>query len=141
MRRELTVPMRQTPVMQQTTLTRRNPPMQRRIPKRRRPSLWKLASMLTPSWIWEQVPNSQLTNKIVCPPVAQHATAVSAGLNREVRNPYQKPTPLYAEILTRFSREMDVVVEWTAGSGTIGAAVNTFSLKRFGTEDCTNCFL
>lgn len=69
------------------------------------------------NWIWEACPPSKRENKIFCPPISQPVKTPSG-----VYNPYQKPIPLYWELMSRFSQQGDLVIEFTGGSGTLVAA-------------------
>lgn len=66
--------------------------------------------------LWFDCPGEHREDKINCPPI------VTAYKEDGISNPYQKPRPLYMELLHRFTRPMDTVVELTGGSGTLLAA-------------------
>ena len=66
--------------------------------------------------MWEDCPPYCREDKIFCPPNAKPFVFGN------VSNPYQKPLPLYFELLHRFTNDSDVVAEFTAGSGTLAVA-------------------
>ena len=66
--------------------------------------------------LWVDCPGDHREDKISCPPI------ITAFKVDGISNPYQKPRPLYMELLYRFTRPMDTVVELTGGSGTLLAA-------------------
>ena len=54
-------------------------------------------------------------------------------LDAAATNPYQKPLPLYMELLRRFTKPNDFVVEVTGGSGSLVAACGLRYADRHGT--------
>lgn len=84
------------------------------------------------NWVWEEMDPEKRENKIFCPVsylVKKPATIDSP----EVKNAYQKPLPLYWELLARFSELGSLVVELTGGSGTLAAACALKYMDRSGT--------
>lgn len=79
------------------------------------------------NWIWERCPANRRENKIMCPAVA-HPLVHPSG----AKNPYQKPLPLYYELLERFTSNGDTVIELTGGSGTLLAACSIMYPDRTG---------
>jgi DNA modification methylase len=80
------------------------------------------------NWLWDQCPSDfpRRENKIFCPPVAYPLKSPEGS-----KNPYQKPLPLYWELLKRFTLSNDLVVELTGGSGTLVAACAISPNKEF----------
>ena len=70
-------------------------------------------------WIWSRWQGASRDDVIFCPPIAKKST------NGDTGNKYQKPIPLYWELLSRFTdptstgKETPVVCELTGGSGTL----------------------
>ena len=77
------------------------------------------------NWVWEVCPGRKRTNLFRCPPVASKCKNVAG-----TENPYQKPIPLVWDWIHRFTTRGDLIVDLTAGSGTVAAAA-AVGTKKF----------
>lgn len=86
------------------------------------------------NWLWEEMDPEQRQNKILCPTVTVPVKMPPSTAHPEgATNPYQKPLPLYWELLHRFTDYGSLVVELTGGSGTLALACALRFPDRSGT--------
>ena len=94
------------------------------------------------AWIWNHWKGASRTNILWCPAPRDKASTTwvsPEGEMKVVGNPYQKPLPLYFELLKRFSPPGSTVVELTAGSGTLLATCLAYPELAGNTGETPNC--